>query len=180
MLAVATPVSITSSQEKYIEVSQRLQDVGDRRSILKGVCILVLDGTFFDAATDLPSGEIRRFRATELTGMNKETIGKTDLTGAIREKRIATFHVENGVIKYLSVHHTWVHKMEEENALTVAIRNEIGGDYHIPKENDDIGICPLPEESYQNMIRRVGLEKLNVIDSKKESNKDECIILWFK
>lgn len=120
------------------------------------LCSFIFDGIVPKGEMQLSSGETRSIRITQLTAINPSTEDKIDLSKAIKDGRLATIYVENGVFKILSLHHVWHNQIEKEDAWTVEIRSRINGNYSLPKNlpKDGMGIAKLPDSSYNNMVHQ--------------------------
>lgn len=151
------PVALPHDQEVYsaavVSVKQGVHSSG------KGLicsCPLVLDGTFATGEIRLPSGETRRIKATQLTAINKLTVDEIDLIDAIKTGRLASFYKEDGLVKELHVHPDWFKRMQTEEAGEIVFRDKIDGTYEWLKENDDVSIESLSEDSYRRMVDQLG------------------------
>lgn len=136
---------------------------------LHGFSPFILDGTTMEGEIRLPSGEIKRVKATQFTAINDETIDKIDLIQAIKEKRLVAFYYEHGVCQDVSVHHKWCDWIENEKALTVARRKEVGGIYGTSEKDCKTGLASLPEESYLLMVKTLGFESYLLASQREDT-----------
>lgn len=152
------PVALPYDKEGYSAVVASVKESVhlSGQSLACASCSFVLDGTFKAGEICLPSGETRRFKATQLTAINRDTIDKIDLIDAIRTGRFASFYEENGLVKELHVHPDWFKRMQAEEAGEIVYRVKMDKDYIWLKENDDISIESLSEQSYRRMIDQHG------------------------